>query len=63
MTERTKVSVSWLVTVVMVPVIGFSGIRLIVSVDEIDKSLQEVRIEQAVTNQRLLLLEVIVRKP
>lgn len=63
MTERTKVSVSWLVTVVMVPVIGFSGIRLIVSVDEIDKSLQEVKIEQAVTNQRLMALEVYVRKP
>lgn len=63
MNEKAKVSISWLVTVVMVPIIGFSGIRLVNGLDEIAREVQQLKIEQAVTNQRIQSLEVAIRKP
>lgn len=63
MNEKAKVSISWLVTVVMVPIIGFSGIKMINGLEDIAKDVQQLKIEQAVTNQRLQSLEVAVRKP
>lgn len=57
MNERAKVSVSWIVTVVMVPIIAFSGIRMVMSIDTIGEAVQEMKVQQAVTNHRLLVLE------
>lgn len=61
MNEKTKISVSWLVTVVMVPLIGFALMRVVMSIDEIGTAVQEMKVEQAVTNQRLIVLERTIR--
>ena len=63
MNEKAKISISWLVTVIMVPIIGFSGIRMVNGLDEIANDVEQLKIQQAVTNQRLQSLEVAVRKP
>lgn len=62
MTERAKVSVSWLVTVVMVPIIALSGIRMLTSIDDIAKDVQSIKLDNAVLKTKMQSVEVAIIK-
>lgn len=62
MTERAKVSVSWLVTVVMVPIIGLSGLRMLSSIDDIAEDVQAIKLDNAVLKTKMQSVEVAIIK-
>ena len=62
MTERAKVSVLWLVTVVMVPIIGLSGLRMLSSIDDIAEDVQAIKLDNAVLKTKMQSVEVAIIK-
>lgn len=61
MNEKTKISLSWIVTVVMLPVIGLSGLRMINGIDQLQIDVQTMKVQQAVDHQQLQDLRVYMR--
>ena len=61
MNEKAKISISWLVTVVFVPLIAFSGLRMINGLDQVTEDVQAIKIQQAVDHEQLQQVRVYMR--
>ena len=61
MNDKFKIDAPWFVTVVFVPIIGLSGLRMLTTIDDIGQDVQLMKVQQAVTSEQVQQIRAYMR--